>query len=81
MTEKESEAFWTQEARRQLLGRKIVGVRYMGRKEADDIGFIQRPVLLELDDGNLVYPSRDDEGNDAGALFTNDQKSGTLPVL
>ena len=37
--------------------------------------------VMQLDDGNLVYPSQDDEGNGAGALFTNDKKNPTLPVL
>jgi hypothetical protein len=27
------------------------------------------PVVLTLDDGTEIYPSRDDEGNDAGALY------------
>jgi hypothetical protein len=27
------------------------------------------PVVLELDDGGLLYPSRDPEGNGPGALF------------
>jgi hypothetical protein len=34
-----------------------------------------------LDDGNMIYPSSDDEGNNAGALFTCDPAQPTLPVL
>jgi hypothetical protein len=72
---------WTKEAQRQLLGRKIVAVRYMTEKEAQDLDWCERPVVMQLDDGNIIYPSQDDEGNGPGALFTNDEKQGTLPVM
>lgn len=38
-------------------------------------------MVMELDDGNIVYASSDDEGNEAGALFTNNDKEPVLPVL
>lgn len=69
---------WTEEAKKLLMGRKIVAVRYMSKEEAEDMGWYSRGVVLQLDDGNLVFPSADDEGNNAGALFTN---KGDLPVL
>jgi hypothetical protein len=38
---------------------------------------------MQLDDGTLVYPSMDDEGNDGGVLYY--QKEGSndyvLPVI
>jgi hypothetical protein len=37
--------------------------------------------MIELEDGTIIYPSRDDEGNDAGALFTSNEKTPTLPVM
>lgn len=81
MPEKDYDKIWTDIASKMLLGRKIVAVRYMSQEEADDMGWYQRPVVLQLDDGNIIYPSHDDEGNDAGALFTNDKDNPTLPVL
>lgn len=72
---------WLNEAKRQLLGRKIVLVRYMLDSEMKQLGWYHRPVVMQLDNGNLVWPSQDDEGNNGGALFTNDEKQPVLPVL
>lgn len=72
---------WIKTAEKQLLGRKIVKVRYMSQEEADDMGWYKRPVVFQLDDGNVIYPSADDEGNDGGALFTNNNEDPVLPVL
>jgi hypothetical protein len=76
-----TEAQWTGIARDQLLGRKIVSVRYMHRKEMADFGWTSRPVVIELDDGNLVFPAQDEEGNGAGVLFTQNPKNHTLPTM
>jgi hypothetical protein len=77
----ERTAYWTKVAADLLVGRTIVKVRYLIDEELDNIGFSSRAVVLQLDNGILVYPARDDEGNDAGALFTTDPKTTTLPVL
>lgn len=77
----ERDRFWLGVASKQLLGKRIVKVRYMSQEEVDELGWNSRPVVIQLDDGNLVWPSRDDEGNDAGSLFTNDDKQPCLPVL
>ena len=75
------ETRWTNEARRPLEGRRIVKVRYMTAAEAESLGWGVRAVVMQLDDGNLIYPSADDEGNDAGALFTNNERQPVLPVI
>lgn len=72
---------WTKVAKDQLLGKKIVGVRYLSEQEAEDLGWTSRSIVLTLDDGNMIYPSMDDEGNDAGALFTCNEKNPTIPVI
>jgi hypothetical protein len=76
-----TERRWQRIASDQLLGRKIVEVRYLSHAEAQKLGWHSRPVVIQLDDGNIVFPSQDDEGNDGGALFTNHETNGTLPVL
>jgi len=78
---KDYEMHWVKEAEEQLLGRKIVKVRYMTAEEAEGMDWYCRPVVIQLDDGNLIYPSADDEGNNGGALFTNNQANPVLPVL
>lgn len=81
MTEAELTKRWENVASKLLLNRKIVGVRYMTAAEADDHGWYTRCVVIKLDNGVLIYPSADDEGNAAGALFTTDPDEQTLPVL
>jgi hypothetical protein len=76
-----NETEWLKLMNDKLAGRKIVKVRLLTKEEAEDLGWYSRSVVLHLDDGNLLYPSRDDEGNDAGALFTNDEELSTLPVF
>ena len=78
---KDYDRHWTDEAKEQLLNRKIVGVRYMTTEEMEDLGWYCRPIVLTLDNGNMIYPSADDEGNDGGALFTCNQANPVIPVM
>ena len=64
-----------------LKGRCILGVRYTTSEEAEQCGWLHRSVVLELDNGHLVWPASDDEGNDAGALFTTIDTAAILPRL
>jgi len=73
-------AHWWEKAEKDFVGKKIVGVRYMSSKECEDMGWDSCPICLLLDDGTYIFPSRDDEGNDGGALFTNED-SKDCPVL
>ena len=72
---------WTKAVAEKLVGRKITEVRYLDAKETEDMGFFRSPVSLLLDDGNWLVPSADDEGNDAGALFTSYKDLPTIPVI
>ena len=75
---------WIKKAESVLLNRKIVNVRYMDDDEMELVGFTShRPLVLQLDDKTIFYPSRDDEGNDGGAIHyqkENDDQS-ILPVF
>lgn len=72
---------WNQIARELLLGRIITDVSYMSEDEAYEYGWEERPVVITLDNGLKLIPSRDDEGNGGGALFTTDEKNSCLPVI
>ena len=56
-----------------LVGREITAVRSMTDEELADNAWGGRrggaPIALELDDGTVLYPSQDPEGNGPGALF------------
>jgi hypothetical protein len=75
---------WVEKAESVLLNRKIVKVRYMTDEEMETVGFtFHRPLVLQLDDDTLVYSSKDDEGNDGGALHYDKEGDDNyiLPVF
>ena len=79
--QKDYTKFWTDIAKKQLLNRKIVDVRYLTDEEMEGLGWDEKAIVMILDDGNMIYPSSDDEGNSAGALFTCNSDQPTLPVM
>ena len=68
-TREENEERWTKHAEEWLVGRKIVKVQYMTDKNANEAMWYSRPIILVLDDGTIICPQSDDEGNDGGALM------------
>lgn len=75
--------YWEEYGNKHLKGRTIVDVRYLTTIEMKGMGWYRKSIVLELSDGSLLFPSKDDEGNDAGALFgqSPDNKSLTFPVI
>jgi hypothetical protein len=72
---------WIEYGKKHLLNRKIIEVRYMTKAEQDALMWNRKAIVLVLDNGAMLFPSADDEGNDAGALFGNDAKGElTFPV-
>jgi len=78
---KDVEKYWDEVAKGLLLNKKIVNVSYLTEKEAEDLGWYERVVAFQTEDGLWFFPSRDDEGNGGGALFTSDEKDSCLPVM
>ena len=72
---------WENVAGEQLLGKKIVKVRYLNKKDIENLGWYESAIAFQLDDGNWIFPSQDDEGNGAGALFTCNDANPVLPVI
>ncbi len=79
--EQTTEQRWTTDVAKHLQGRTIKAVRYLNADEMKSMGWFRSAVVLELDDGNSIWPSADDEGNDAGALFTTFPDLATIPVI
>lgn len=73
---------WAKTGQDALIGKKIIAVRYLTEEEQSDLMWHSKCVVITLDDGTLIFPSQDDEGNDAGALYyqTTDQLN-VLPVI
>ena len=72
------ETRWTKKASSLLLGRTITLVRYMNDSEQEDLGWYNKAVVIQLDNGIALFPTQDDEGNGPGALYTTD---GPLPII
>jgi hypothetical protein len=79
----EIENHWTDYAKKALVGRKIVKVRYLSDGEMEHMGWHHKPIVLHLDDDTLLFPSADDEGNDGGAIFfcNHETSDGVIPVI
>jgi hypothetical protein len=53
-----------------IIGLRIIGLRPLTPKEMEQQGWYgEHAVALVLENGLLIYPSRDEEGNGPGVLF------------
>lgn len=75
--------YWVDRARDILKGRTIKAVNYISDRDADENLFSKRGLIILLDNGTMLYPMCDDEGNDFGAIHytTKEGDSSVLPVL
>tara|TARA_Y100001973_G_scaffold104919_1_gene176218 strand:- start:245 stop:544 length:300 start_codon:yes stop_codon:yes gene_type:complete len=79
---KECTQYWTDYVSKELVGKKIIKVEYFTSREAEESMWYSRPLAMLLDDGKWLYPMRDDEGNDGGAMgIASEDGSDTYPVL
>jgi hypothetical protein len=55
----------------------------MSNEETKSMDWYKRPIVIRLDNGTMLFPSMDDEGNDGGALFgqSKDGNDLTFPVI
>ena len=72
---------WATMCADKLNGRTIAAVRYLTDQEMDMLGWYRKSLVIILDDGHFLFASSDDEGNDAGALFTSYDDMPTIPVI
>lgn len=56
------------DASKHLIGKKIVDVRYITKEEMKESYWYSRCPVLILDDGTIILPLSDDEGNEGGVL-------------
>ena len=68
---------------RYLLGKRIVGVRYLTKEETEASAWYSSPIAIELSDGSALIPQQDDEGNDGGAIWIANSKgkADLIPVI
>ena len=71
-------AAWVTRVTALLLNKRIVDVRFMSSADMEAHDWEAGPVMFQLNTGEWVDPSQDDEGNGPGSLFTT---SDTLPII
>jgi len=73
---------WEKLVSKHLVGRKIIKVKWLSAKETKRLmGWYQQPCEIYLDNGTILTPSRDDEGNESGAIFTNLKELPCIPTF
>ena len=80
-SKKETEKYWTDLVAKNLVGRTITKVEYIGEAEMTDNMWYKRPISILLDDEHWITPMMDDEGNDGGAMATSIKELRTIPVI
>lgn len=63
-----------------LIGKMIKRVRPLTEEELEREGWDRPTLALELSGGDVIYASRDDEGNGPGTLFGCTKKGETFYV-
>jgi|7_EtaG_2_1085326.scaffolds.fasta_scaffold51243_2 hypothetical protein len=79
-----TERGWTKMASDVLVGKTIKSVEYLSISEMEHALWYNRPLVITFNDGSILIPQTDDEGNDGGALYYYDTKGNvnqTIPVL
>tara|TARA_Y100000401_G_scaffold90390_1_gene75987 strand:- start:285 stop:545 length:261 start_codon:yes stop_codon:yes gene_type:complete len=75
------EKYWTDKVAKNLVGRTITKVEYIGDDEMEDNMWYKKPIAIQLDNKEWLVPVMDDEGNDGGAIFTSFKELQTIPVI
>ena len=75
------EQYWTELTAKHLVGKKIIKVEYFPKDMMEDMMWHSRPITLHLDDGSIITPQMDDEGNDGGAMLTTFEELQVIPVI
>ena len=74
--------YWGNLASNFLVGKTIRRVRYLDDREREDIAWDSSGLVIEFEDGHWIIAMRDDEGNDAGAIWTSSQSElNVIPVI
>jgi hypothetical protein len=72
---------WEERCAELLVGKTIKSVRYMYTAEKKDMCWFKKSLVIFFTDGSFIFPSSDNEGNDAGAYFTSITGMEVIPTL
>jgi hypothetical protein len=81
-TNAELREHWGNLASNFLVGKTIRRVRYLNDRETEDIGWTKSGLVIEFTDGHWVLAMADDEGNEAGSVWTSSQSEiNVIPTI
>jgi hypothetical protein len=72
---------WEDRCSAKLVGKTIKSVRYQFTCEMKDMGWSKKSLVIFFSDGSYMFPSSDDEGNNAGALLTSFKGLEGIPTI
>ena len=73
---------WGNLASNFLVGKTIRRVRYLNDRETEDIGWTKSGLVIEFEDGHWIVAMSDDEGNEAGSIWTSSQSEiNVIPTI
>jgi hypothetical protein len=74
--------YWGNLASNYLVGKTIRRVRYLNDRETEDMGWIKNAIVIEFTDGHWIISMSDDEGNEAGSIWTSSQSElNVIPAI
>jgi len=79
--ENDTEKHWIKLSEKHLIGKTVELIRYLSDSEANELDWYSKPLVIQFTDGSIIFASKDDEGNDGGALFTTFKGLDTIPVV
>jgi hypothetical protein len=81
-TNAELREHWGNLASNFLVGKTIRRVRYLNDRETEDIGWTKSGLVIEFTDGHWIIAMSDDEGNEAGSVWTSSQSEiNVIPTI
>jgi hypothetical protein len=81
-TNAELREHWGNLASNFLVGKTIRRVRYLNDRETEDIGWTKSGLVIEFTDGHWILAMADDEGNEAGSVWTSSQSEiNVIPTI
>jgi len=78
MKKEEVFPYWNELAGKALKGKSIVRVRYLTEDEKKHLMWDKSSIVIHLNTGEIMFPSMDDEGNDAETLFIEAKKGDLI---
>ena len=70
---------WSGDATKIFKGKVVERIEYVSEEETEEMGWFHTAPVIVFTDGHWMMAGTDDEGNDAGALFTSSKKMMTIP--